>query len=178
MFRLPFGRRGETGGDPTDSDEWALPDMECVEYTEVRPDHRDAAFDYEDPAVQPAGVFTAELVGWSPMDQRRAQWRFRVVPDSDVQGWSPATLSFVTSTVCRPDNHLFHLMAALGMVEGLHRPEDLQSPAVREQLRERCRELSAAELLGRRCRVEIEHVRDELGDVEPRIRRIAPLGWI
>src|SRR4051794_20715884 len=104
MFRLPFGRRGdEADEDFHGGGEWSLPDMESVEYTEVRADHRDAAFHYEDRPVQPAGVFTAELVGWSPLDARRAQWRFRVVPEEDIREWSAATLPFVTSTVCRPD---------------------------------------------------------------------------
>lgn len=182
MFRLPFGRREEADESDavyTGDEAWSLPDMEAVEYSEIRQDSRETpSFRYEEGAVQPAGVFTAELVGCEPLDARRAQWKFRIVPDDDVHDWRPGTLPFVTSTVCRPDNHLFRLVVALGIPEGVRGREDLEDPAIREQLRERCRTLAAGDLLGRRCRVEVEHLRDDLGDTEARIKSVAPLGWM
>lgn len=182
MFRLPFGRRGEeVNGDPIhDGDEmWSLPDMEAVEYTEIRSGAQETpSFRYEEGAVHPAGVFTAELVAWTPLDTSRAQWKFRVVPEDDVHDWPPGTLPFVTSTVCRPDNHLYHMMVALGVVDGIRSRQDLENPALREELRERCRTLSPDDLVGRRCRVEVEHLRDDLGDTEARIKSVAPVGWM
>ena len=181
MFRLPFGRKGAVDGDPVhvDEDSWSLPDMEAVEYTEIRSDMREApSFHYEEGAVQPAGVFTAELVDWSSLDAHRTLWKFRIVPEDDVHYWKPGTLPFVTSTVCRPDNHLFQLMVALNVVDGIRTREDLNDAEIRAQLRERCEALAPNDLVGRRCRIEVEHLRDDLGDTEARIKSVAPLGWM
>ena len=183
MFRLPFGRKGGAAdGDPVHGggggDE-VWPDMEAMEYTEIRPEGREApSFHYEEGAVQPAGVFTAELVGWSPVDAQRTLWKFRIVPEDDVHYWKPGILPFVTSTVCRPDNHLYQLVVALNVVEGIRSREDLSDPDTRTQLRDRCEALVPMDLIGRRCRIEVEHLRDDLGDTEARIKSVAPLGWM
>lgn len=180
MFRL-FNRQTAPLGSPemgSASDEWSLPDMEAVSDSEGLPAPHAASFHYEDTEVHPAGVFTAELIGWRSLDGHRALWRFRAVPSSDFEDWKPETLSFVTGTTCRPDNHLGQVLVALGLVPEVQNPEDLGKPEARAQLRAALDSLDPDDLRGRRCRIQVEHVADELGDVSARIRRLTPPGWM
>lgn len=180
MFKLFKGQptAGDTPevGDPADM--WPLPDMEAVQETDPVHSPQPPPFHYEEAEVHPAGVFTAELVDWRPTDGQRAIWRFRAIPSSDYDDWTPHPLSFVTGTTCRPDNHLGQLLVAMGLVAEVRAPEDLDRPETRAALRERLRDLDPDELVGRQCRMLVEHVRDELGDLTARIRRLTPAGWM
>lgn len=180
MFRL-FSRQSAPLGSPNAvglSEEWSLPDMECVQDSDVEPAHRATSFQYEDSEIHPAGVFTAELIGWRALDGCRALWRFRAIPASDFEAWKPEPLPFVTGTTCRPDNHLGQVLVALGVVPGVQGAEDLDRPEIRAQMRAALETLDPDDLLGRPCRIQVEHVRDDLGDLSPRIRRLTPPGWM
>lgn len=180
MFRL-FNRQTAPLGSPDPgnaSDEWSLPDMECVQDFEPEPAPPSASFHYDDAEIHPSGVFTAELIDWRALDGHRALWRFRAVPASDFEDWKPELLSFVTGTICRPDNHLGQVLVALGLVPDIRSPDDLGHPDARAQLRSALDTLDPDDLRGRRCRIQVEHVRDDLGDVSARIRRLTPPGWM
>jgi hypothetical protein len=155
---------------------WALPDMEAVAAPETREEPRQRLpFVYEDARVHPAGVFTAELVGWQPVDGRRAQWRFLVVAANDFQEQERVPLVYHTGAVCRPGNNLYCLLAAVGAAPGLAGPEGA-GPAARADARGAVENLEPEALLGRRCRIRVEHARDELGDVTAAITAVAPIG--
>ncbi len=180
MFKLFKGQpaAGETPevGDPADM--WPLPDMECVQEGDALHPHQPPPFHYEEAEVHPAGVFTAELVEWRPIEGQRAVWHFRAIPSSDYDDWTPQALGFVTGTTCRPDNHLGQLLVAMGVVTDVRNPEDLDRPECRAALRTALRDLDPDDLIGRRCRMLVEHVRDDLGDLTARIRRLTPAGWM
>ncbi|MCC2672421.1 MAG: hypothetical protein K0Q72_4893 [Armatimonadetes bacterium] len=181
MFRLPFGRRAE--GPDTDAlrdDEgiWSLPDMEAAPDSDPHSQRDLPSFRYEEHAAHPEGVFTAELAGWRPLDSQRAVWQFRVVRMNDYEPWSPELLPFVTSTTYRPDNNLGRLASALGLVSGVATPEDLQRPEARSAVRGAITALDPDQLIGRQCRIVVEHLRDEVGDVAARVKTVAPLGQI
>jgi len=181
MFKLPFGRRADGPGatEPHEAGEiWELPDMEAVSHSESVSPPAGSAFDYDDTLIHPEGVFTAELVGWRPLDGQRAVWRFRSVPPSDAEPLPREPLPFVTGTVCRPDNHLSRLAAALRIVPGIETPDDLQKPEIRAAIRDAIASLEPDALRGRQCRIEVEHVRDDVGDASARIKSVAPMGWI
>lgn len=177
MFRLPFGRRGEVAAtsDFADADEiWELPDMEAAGFSEA-PSLSAPAFGYEDAAIHPAGLFTAELVAWRPLDGRRAVWLFRSLSEPGAEPLPYEPLPFLTGTICRPDNHLSRLALALQIVSGIRSPEDLQRAASRPAIEEALANLEPDSLRGRRCRIEVEHVRDDVGDTVSRIKAVHPL---
>jgi hypothetical protein len=136
------------------------------------------AFHYEEQEIHPEGVFTAELAGWRPLDSQRAVWRFRVVRTNELEPWSPELLPFVTSTTYRPDNNLGRLASALGLVPGVVGPEDLQRPEARSAVRGAIAAFEPDQLIGRQCRIVVEQVRDEVGDVHAHVKTVAPLGRI
>jgi hypothetical protein len=176
MFRLPFGRRGEVAAtsDLADADEiWELPDMEPAGASDGSSLNA-PAFGYEDAPIHPAGLFTAEFVAWRPLDGRAA-WLFRSLSEPGAEPLPYPPLPFLTGTVCRPDNHLSRLALALQIVSGIRSPEDLQRAASRLALEEALATLEPDSLRGRRCRIEVEHVRDDVGDTSARIRDVHPL---
>ena len=171
-MKLPFGRstpRNDPGGEQGE-EFWALADMECVQDPEAR-DERDSvpSFSYEDAKVHPAGEFTAQLVGWRALDTQHAVWTFR----SDRQETPPLAIPYVTGRVCRPDNNLCRLMAALGAAPDAGTGGDLS--AFRAAMVEAAKALDPDSLVGKRCRIQVEHTRDDLGDVTAHIRTVAPL---
>ena len=179
MFKLR-GSRPAGGEDASlrESDEmWPLPDMEAVESSEIGGEHHAAAsFLYEEVEPHPAGIFTAELTGWRPLEGHRAAWSFRVVPQDDVNSAPAGQVAFVTGTVCRPDNHLYRLLTAVGLAPDAHSREELLAPDARRAIRDSVKGLHPETLVGRRCRIEVEHVRDDLGDVTARVTTVAPIG--
>jgi len=181
MFKLPFGRRteGADAAEPRDAEEiWELPDMESVSQSESISPQSASAFGYDDTQIHPEGVFTAELIGWRPLDGQRAVWRFRSIAENGTEPLPRDPLPFVTGTVCRPDNHLGRLAAALRIVPGIETPADLQKPEIRTAIRDAIASLEPDTLQGRQCRIEVEHVRDDVGDATARIKSVAPMGWI
>ena len=177
MFRLPFGRSVAEPESAASEEIWDLPDMAAVDTAEARHEHHGAAhFVFEDAPLHASGTFTAELAGWRPLDDHRVAWMFRSVPDSDAGDAQPAALPLLTGTTCRPDNHLCRVLVALELLPEAHSCDDLGDAAVRGAMREAVRHLNPDRLIGRRCRIRVEHYRDELGDVTARITRIAPVG--
>jgi len=159
--------------------QWPLADMESVEAPEEQVEARRApAFFYEDTQVHAAGVFTAELAGWRSLDPRKALWTFRTVAENDFEELYTEPLQYVTGVVCRPDNNLYRLVVAMGLAPEIREPADLLKTASRAAVRQAVRSMQPDEFLGRRCRIEVEHVRDETGDVTARIKSIAPMGWV
>lgn len=176
MFKRRTGRQAEGDLEADESgQEWSLPDMEAA-----RPSDADVwqegAFRYEEPEIHPAGVFTAELVASRDGDGARATWIFRTVGEPVGQLGASGRLAYVTGTVCRPSNDLFRLLLALGAIpvqagEGLGGSAD-----ARASIRQAVESLDPDDLVGRRCRIEVEHVRDEVGDVAARVKSVAPMG--
>jgi hypothetical protein len=176
MFRLPFARRTD---DPDvdevrDADEmWPLPDMEPPPPPNPVVEERPASFQFEELEVHPRGTFPAELTEWRPLPGQRAAWTFETLPDG-TPGGRPRRLEFVTGTVFRSDNNLCRLLTALRSLE----PADCSAAdtdAGRAALAARLSMLEPDSLLGRRCLVEVEHSRDDLGNVTARIHSVAPL---
>lgn len=183
MWKPLFGRKSPHAVEDDERDvdySWSLPDMEAAPHGhDATPASRHApSFQYDEADPYPAGAYTAELVGWRPLDEHRVAWGFRVIPDDDAQPANREPLAYFTGTVYRPDNHLSWLMAALGVVPEVRSAEDLSRAELRPVLREAVRTLDADTLLGRRCRIRVEHVRDDLGNVEARVAHVAPAGWI
>lgn len=167
-MRSLFGRKSAEAQDASDGEPiWALPDMECVESPEISTARGSGVgYQYEEPDLHPAGTFTAELTGHRRLEGQRVAWRFRTVPANELDGARYPTLDFVTGTVCRPDNNLSQLLTALGLV-----PTSGAEPAA---ARDALGMLDTGAAEGRQCRIRVEHVRDELGDVTARITGVMP----
>ena len=178
MFKLPFGRRAEDAELRDEEEIWSLPDMEAAPDSDSHPLPDTPAFHYEEHEAHPEGVFTAELVGWRPLDSHRAVWRFRVVRTNELEPWNPELLPYVTSTTYRADNNLGRLASALGLVPGVAGLEDHQQPEARSAVRGAIAAFEPDQLLGRQCRIVVGHVRDEVGDVHAKVETVAPIGRI
>jgi hypothetical protein len=175
--RLQFGRRGQNvvAEEAWVEDEVVLPDMDAAEYLEApeRPDFgRSPRFQYESAPLHPAGTFTAELVGWHQIEGDRVRWLFETRPDNDESGARPHRLEWVTGTVLRPENNLCWVLAALGVLPAAQCGAGADPAAVREAVAA----LNPDELLGRQCRIQVGHVRDDLGNTTARIETIAARG--
>lgn len=176
MFRLPFAKRS----DDSDAEElkatdemWALPDMEAAPpWPPAAPEQR-AAFQLEDAEIHPAGWFEAELAAWRPLPNDRVAWGFRFTREGAAPRAS--MLELVTGSAYRRDNHLARLLAALGAVARLEASEWERSET-RAVLERTLSQLEPNRLVGGRCRIEVEHARDELGNVTARVNDVAPLG--
>lgn len=149
--------------------------MESAGISEALSSPTPPAFGYDDTQIHPEGSFIAELIGWRPLDGQRAVWSFRSLPGTSQAPLSREPLRWITGTVCRPDNHLSRLVLALRIVSGVQTPDDLQQPSSRQAIQEALAALEPETLIGRRCRIEVEHVRDEVGDPMARIKSVAPL---
>ena len=175
----PFFSRGETrdsGGEAREREEmWELPDMEVAPLStqEPRKPKLVPAFEYEEQELPPAGSFTAELAGWTPLDARRIAWRFVEVAGGEARVEGPF-VEFVTGTVLRPDNHLCRLVAALGLAPSACSGDHPRTPEALDDLRRAAAALQPDLLVGRRCRLEVEHFEDELGNISARVARIGP----
>jgi hypothetical protein len=178
MFRLPFAKRPEEADaeELRDTDEmWALPDMEAAPPSPMAavPEQR-AAFQFEDQEIHPAGSFEAELSSWRLLPNDRVAWGFQVTSDSPRQRGA-APLELVTGATYRQDNHLARLLTALGAVAPREAAE-LDRAETRSELERTLSQLVPDSLIGRRCRIEVSHTRDELGNVAAQVSNVAPLG--
>jgi hypothetical protein len=123
-------------------------------------------FHYEDAHPLPEGAYEAELVGWRKAHSHRVCWKFH--PADPAHALPPGhKLEYETGMGCRPDNHLCHLFQSLGVLDAA-----LAEPDSCERLLD---DLEPEDLIGRRCVIEVEHARDDLGDVHPRVRDVRPL---
>jgi hypothetical protein len=183
-----FGRKPEGKGSvkPTAYDDpeamrarrsgWHLPDMEAGHPEDFQPAERARVqrFRYEDGKAPPVGEYLSELIGWQTLDAQRVAWRFQLLEESGAVGEAPgAVLEIRSGVVCRPGNHLHQLLRALGGSECA--PLDLGAASPAEDARDVVNALDPDTLLHRRCRLQIEHVRDDLGDVQARIAALLPL---
>lgn len=140
------------------------------------PPHHKPCFHCEETDVPPTGDFLAELAGWRFTSSHHILWNFRLHPEGDSPGPKQSMLEFETGTVYRPGNHLFQLFEALGGVEESPDHAILALPPTDPSVREVVEALDPGELIGRRCRVRVEHVQDEVGDVTARITSVASPG--
>lgn len=176
MFRLPFARRPDEA-DPEelrDTDEmWPLPDMEVAPPSPAIPAAPAAPFHFEQSEVHPQGSFPAELATWRKLPGGRVGWGFLTEPAGAPTRPRSGLQEFVTGTTYRADNNLCHLLSALGCLPPAE--ADAASPQAQAELEATLSQLNPDALIGRRCCIDVEHVRDELGNVTARVAGVAPL---
>ncbi len=155
---------------------WHLPDMEAGHPEDMeRPEERvrRQRFHYEEGKTPPAGEHRAELVAWHPLDSHRIVWRFQLVAEEGTGEPAGAALEIRSGVVCREGNHLHQILRALAGRECAPLALDA-APASRDAARDAVNAVDPDTLLHRRCRLQVEHVRDDLGDTHARITAILP----
>lgn len=179
MFKPLFGRR-QSQGDVKDrwepEEEFALADMEVGEAPEGgRSRFREPTFQYEEVHLHPAGIFTAALVDCRLTERDRVVWTFQTLPENEAQPGPWPHLGYVTGTMYHPENKLCRLMGALGVVDGAECCSGAHHPD-RRAVREAVTNLDPDDVIGKQCRIRVEHVRDDLGNITPQITDVGAPG--